>query len=516
MKSLFDQALSWPTLNEAWQRVRENKGCVGTDGETIEAFEYDLQAKLYKLRNEVLTGAYRPQPLLCLVVEAPGKKPRSLSIPVVRDRVLQTAVAIVLTPLFEAEFEDCSFAYRRGRSVDLAVRRVIRYRDEGFRWVVDADIASFFGEVDHELLVREVALLVPDERLLGLIQQWLKAQVEEDGVLRSLTKGLPQGSPLSPLLANLYLDHLDEALLEEDLRLVRFSDDFLILCRDRERAQAALELTEEVLETLRLKLNKPKSRIVNFDQGFRFLGVEFIRSLVLECEYPEWEGADFELSLPSIPNDDTGEAVEPRAAEKAPKTAAETEAPGALALALSEALKEKPVAAAPEPPSVQEEPELIEEQEPSSGQDPRLRTLYLMEHGCVLSREYERFVVRKEGQVVQEVPTLKVDQIMVFGYSQITTQAMTHCLLEKIPIVLLSGKGRYYGVVDSLDTDPVLLHRDQFRQAADADFLPARCQGHRGGQACQHAAYPAALCPQARCPRTAPGGHKPSRLSGGY
>lgn len=120
-------------------------GCAGGDGETLEQFEAHLETNLAALRNKVVQDSYEPRPLLSVVVESPGKKPRRLAVPAVGDRVLQTAVAIVLTPLFEAEFEDCSFAYRRGRSVDLAVRRIMQYRDQGFRWVVDADIASFFG-----------------------------------------------------------------------------------------------------------------------------------------------------------------------------------------------------------------------------------------------------------------------------------------------------------------------------------------------------------------------------------
>ena len=144
--------------------------------------------------------------------------------------------------------------------------------------------------------------------------------------------------------------------------------------------------------------------------------------------------------------------------------------PGALAQALSEALAAQ-AAEADQPPTEEQVTGAPDrEPEPSSGQDPALRTLYLMEHGAVLGKESERFVVRKQGQVVQEVPAIKVDQILIFGNSQITTQAMIHCLLEKIPIVLLSGKGRYYGVVDSFDTDPVLLQRDQFLKSADRSF----------------------------------------------
>ncbi|MCB1809947.1 MAG: CRISPR-associated endonuclease Cas1, partial [Candidatus Competibacteraceae bacterium] len=279
---------------------------------------------------------------------------------------------------------------------------------------------------------------------------------------RRLHKGLPQGSPLSPLLSNLYLDHLDEALVSENLRLVRYADDFLILCKHQEQAEEALELTADVLAALRLTLNQAKTRIIDFERGFRFLGVQFVRSLVLQCRYPETTASDVDKNLPqTVPATQLEHVANTSASPDIPAT------PGALALALQEALAEQP----DELPAANiTETAAPNEREPSSANEPHLQTLYITEHGCVLGKQSERFIVRREGQVIQEIPALKVDQIMIFGNSQITTQAMQFCLLEKIPIVLLSGKGRYFGVVDSMDTDPVLLHRDQFACAADDEF----------------------------------------------
>ena len=475
---LYDQALSMTTLNQAWRKVKENRGRAGTDGETITAFGRGLTAKLVALRDAVRERRYRPRPLLEMRIERPGKKPRVLAIPSVRDRILQTAVALVLTPLFEAEFEDCSFGYRRGRSIDQAVRRIMRYRDEGFRWVVDADISSFFDEIDRSILQAELTERVPDPRLLHLISLWLDAEIDNGVTRRRLSKGLPQGSPLSPILSNLYLDHLDEALIGENLRLIRYADDFLILCKNREQAEEALELTADVLAALKLTLNQTKTRIIDFERGFRFLGVQFVKSLVLQCRYPETTAADVDKNLPQ-PAPVAAPELDAMPMSSEP---AEPAPPSALALALQEALAEQPddahdkvvIPAKKRELSAYEAGDqsmvLVDEREPSSASEPHLQTLYVTEHGCVLGKEYERFIVRREGQVLQEIPALKVDQIMIFGNSQITTQAMQFCLLEKIPIVLLSGKGRYYGVVDSMDTDPVLLHRDQFACAADERF----------------------------------------------
>lgn len=153
--------------------------------------------------------------------------------------------------------------------------------------MVDADISSFFDEINHQVLVREVKKLVKDPAILHLIELWLAAVVIDGPQRFRLIKGVPQGSPVSPLLANLYLDQLDEAALDEHLRLIRFADDFLILCRHKQDADKALDFTAEVLESLRLKLHERKTRVVDFRHGFRFLGVEFVRSLAIKAKYPD-------------------------------------------------------------------------------------------------------------------------------------------------------------------------------------------------------------------------------------
>lgn len=486
MAATLADALTDSSLFEAWIKVRNNRGAPGVDGQTIEDFEENLLGNLGALRKEVRDRTYRSLPLLRVEIPKSSEGMRPLSIPAVRDRVLQTAVALVLTPLFEAEFEDSSFAYRKGRSVRQAVRRIECLRDEGFRWVVDADIDDFFSEIDQTLLMIEVEELVRDEGIRWLLHLWLEAEVQDGEHRYRLRKGVPQGSPISPLLSNLYLDHLDEALLDERLRLVRYADDFLILCKDKSGATDALELTAEVLEGLRLRINHEKTRVVDFNQGFRFLGVQFIRTLAFKVKYDDQD--PFVPSLGEAMRDRQGEPLGRKPMEQDAPTAASNENisvpesntfsgndAGFQGSALADAFIEAGVG----PGDFQEQPGMPQQIEPPPeealtkmppGQDPRLRTLYLFKHGSVLGKESERFVIRREGRLSAEIPALKVDQIMVFGNAQITTQAMHFCLLEKIPVFLLSAQGRFYGLIDSFDTDPVHLHRDQFRRADDPGF----------------------------------------------
>lgn len=481
----LDEVISPATLFAAWEKVLSNKGVGGVDRQSLEDFELSLKQNLDTLANEVLYGTYRPLPLLRVEIDKPSGGKRPLSIPTIRDRVLQTAISLVLTPVFEEEFESISFAYRRGHSVNQAINLIERLRDKGFQWVVDADIHRYFDEVDHDLLMVEVKKLVSDSGILKLIYQWLDAVIVDDNERYRLTKGIPQGSPLSPLLANLFLDHLDEVLLDNNYRLVRYADDFIVLCKTAEKANDALELTQEVLSGLKLSFNKRKTRVVDFNQGFHFLGVQFVRSLALKSKVqtsqtPFNELEDPEEKIPVVnPQSAPSKQVPAKADVKdsnnwysyalPPGTVYTSDAEMREAFSESGILAQQ-LPSETEPEAVLSPPELDDAIEVSESSDPRLKTLYLMEHGSVLGKEYERFVVKKKGVVVKEIPAIHVDQIMVFGNSQLTTQVMQFCLQERIPIYLLSGKGRYYGMVDSFDTEPVLLHREQFSRADEPRF----------------------------------------------
>ena len=269
-------------LHHAFLAVQENHGCAGVDRVTVDQFAEGLTANLLALRGELAGHRYRPLPLLRIQVAKKNGEPRPLSIPAVRDRVVQTALLHRYQPLLEREFESCSYAYRQGRSVRQAVHAIKEYHDQGYCWVVDADIDAFFDTVDHELLMTRVARFIPEPEGRRLIAQWLAAEVW-DGTLATIRQGLPQGSPLSPLLANLFLDELDEAMLARGYRYLRYGDDYVVLCRSPREAHEAMALSAQVLDSLLLKLDE--GEVVSFAQGFTYLGVTFMNGLML-TPYP--------------------------------------------------------------------------------------------------------------------------------------------------------------------------------------------------------------------------------------
>lgn len=219
-------------LQEGWAKVEENDGREGVDHQTCYMFGLDAEQHIAELHGELQSGRYNALPLLRLDIPKPGTtNKRMLLIPTVRDRVVQAATAIVLRPLFEAELEHCTFAYRPGLSYLDAVEAVRQLRDKGYQYVVDADITSYFDRINHELLFSRFRELVPDEEVEKLIRQWVKADMIHGYHRVSRSIGLPQGAVVSPMLANLFLDRFDEELTKQGFQLVRYADD----CAPRRR-----------------------------------------------------------------------------------------------------------------------------------------------------------------------------------------------------------------------------------------------------------------------------------------
>ena len=229
----------------------------------------DWDARLRALQDDLWSGLYRPSPLLWFEIARPdGSRPRRLGIPTVTDRVAQRAAKNVLEPLWEAQFLSCSHGFRPERSVFTAVAHVLWHEAAGRRWVVDADIAACFDTLEHTRLLDAVVRL-GDGRVTDLVAAWLAASTPTPGV------GVVQGAPLSPLLANVYLHPFDVAMLRAGHALVRYADDFVVLCRTRPEAQVALDDAANVLAGLGLSLNREKTRLVRFGPDFTFLGAQF-------------------------------------------------------------------------------------------------------------------------------------------------------------------------------------------------------------------------------------------------
>ena len=277
--SLIDKVYLWRNLFTAWRRVRANKGAHGLDRVTIRAFEADVETHLREIQRKLIERRYTPTPVLRVYIPKASdpKQRRPLGIPVVADRIVQQAILQVVEPLFDGEMSSRSFGFRKGRKAHHALATVIRDAKEGFRVVVDADIASFFDRISHDVVMSRVRARIADGRVLDLIEAFLKAGVSEDGVVTVPTEGCPQGGVISPWLSNLVLDDLDKAIEAKGWRHVRYADDFVVLCRSREEAQEALQFVKEVLGTLKLSLHETKTRLADFSEGFEFLGFRFRR-----------------------------------------------------------------------------------------------------------------------------------------------------------------------------------------------------------------------------------------------
>jgi len=286
-RSTLQRAAAHERLEEALDHVLESSDAAGEDDVEPDEFARGSERRLGEIAHELTTGRYRPSPLTGCLLRKAGGGLRPLAIPTVRDRVAQRAVAQVLAEAVDTLLEDCSYAYRKGFSRAGAARALeIAYAD-GYRYVLDADIAAFFDAVDHRRLFAKLDALWPLDPVVDLLREWVRAPVVFDGRTLARDRGLPQGAGVSPLLANLFLDELDDEVLGAGFRLVRYADDFVVLARDLEEAQRAQTVVQEALADLGLRLAADKTAVRSFDAGFTYLGYLFVRSLVLESEKPD-------------------------------------------------------------------------------------------------------------------------------------------------------------------------------------------------------------------------------------
>lgn len=264
-------------LRAAYAKVARNDGAPGVDHITAEEFGSQLDANLKTLSEDLRTGQYRPQVIRRTLIPKPGtKEKRPLGIPTVRDRVVQAAVVHVIEPIFEKEFATHSYGFRPGLGCKDALRRVDELLESGYAYVVDADLKSYFDTIPHEPLLARLRERIADGRVLTLIEQFLHAGILTDAGLIDPEAGAPQGAVLSPLLSNIYLNPLDHLMVVQGFEMVRYADDFVILCRSAEEAERALGVVQDWTASAGLTLHPTKTRVVDIRQeGFDFLGYHF-------------------------------------------------------------------------------------------------------------------------------------------------------------------------------------------------------------------------------------------------
>lgn len=452
---MFHAAISVPALTEGWLKTLRKGGGPGGDGETVAQFARMADFRIARLAYELQARLYRPGPLRRVAIPKRTGGSRVLSIPCVVDRVAQRAATGILSAVLEPQFEDSSFAYRPGRSVAQAVARVDLLRREGFHFVVDADIRTFFDRVPHALILQKLAAHGVDPQLSELVDLWLDG-FSDDGI------GLAQGSPLSPLLANLHLDALDEAFGPRGpVRIVRFADDFVLLTRTRPGAEGALSKARDLLAQNGLDLNLAKTRIVPFDQALRFLGHVFVRGLVLTA--PEDDAPQIPiLSRGAPPSSGSDDAAEEDAAQDA------------LAATFDADPRERVAGSTPNvAPSAAFDPaaaalDLIrtteqEEEDFATG----LAPLYVLEPGRRLVAERDGFVVLDGGRARLRLPPALVGRIDLGAQVEAEDTVFRLAAAHAIPVTLLNEAGLPQAVLMPAIRDDAGLHLAQARLALD-------------------------------------------------
>lgn len=277
--ALHDKVYRKDILMEAWKRVKANRGAGGIDNITIADVEaYGLEKFIQEIQQELKEGRYHPKPVRRTYIPKGKTEKRPLGIPIIKDRVIQMAVKIVIEPIFEADFKECSYGFRPKRSAHQALDIIRKDTRRKGWWIVDADIKGYFNNINHEKLMLMVKQRISDRKILKMIWQWLKAGVMEAGEYVKSDLGSPQGGVISPLLANIYLHYLDckwEYHYQHLGKLIRYCDDFVVICRTKKDAEHALKAVKSIMERLELELHSEKTKLTSMwdgKEGFDFLG----------------------------------------------------------------------------------------------------------------------------------------------------------------------------------------------------------------------------------------------------
>jgi CRISPR-associated protein Cas1 len=413
-ETLFSRLSSPEQLSLAWQRVKANGGAAGRDGITVERFALVAAAQIDLLARQLGDGSYRPSPARRVYLPKRSGGVRPLDIPSVFDRVAQASCAMVLDERLDRVMEDSSFAYRRGRSVAQAVARIAALRRNGFVHVVDGDIKAYFETIPHERLMAKLERHVDDAAVIDLIWLWLETY--------SLTgRGVPQGSPVSPLLANLYLDDVDERIVGRGVRLVRFADDYLLLCTSAAAAEGAMARMAALLADEGLEMHPEKSRVTSFEEGFRFLGHVFVRA----------------LTMPEERADETPDEDAIAAAESAARAADE------------------------------EAVEAFPESEPEKRLSDPLFPVYVVEPGRTLIVRGARLALRDDAGRLVDLPPRAIQRIELGADAEATMAALDLAAAHGVEVVRIGGDGALLGRYEATAPERARRHLAQARTILD-------------------------------------------------
>jgi CRISPR-associated protein Cas1 len=455
--------LSQINFQQAWEKVASNQGTSGVDRQTIDDFARNSDRNLHLLLKKVTEGEYIPMPLRQVFIPKKRGGWRELGIPTVRDRIVQQVLLNVLHPLLEPQFESCSFAYRPKRSPKMAVQQISNWHQRGYEWVLDADIVDYFKNVQFNRLMAEVRERVsPKNYGVTIIEQLIPAFLQS-GVLTTSgiilpEKGLAQGSVISPILSNVYLDDFDEIMGASGLKLVRFADDFVVMAKKEHRIIEAKQEISELLTAIGLQLHSDKTQITNFDKGFRFLGHTFVGDLILPTPKKEDNEKKAVISSPDLQlvyADPQTEVLPMQKAMLQAIKASHQLIPPPLYVVLGYKIREKI-------------PVKISSSEPiwTTG----MSALYLVVQGTQLNKEQGRFLVKPPNGATEEIPLREVEQILVFGNIQISNAVISACLDAQIIVIFLTQLGEYKGHLWSASLNSLSAEAAQWQKLSNAEF----------------------------------------------
>ncbi len=450
-------------LQTSWKKVSANKGIAGVDGVTIQTFATHLDTNLNTLLSAWNHGNYAPSPYRPLTIQPNEKKTRQLAIPTVADRIIHTAIAQKLVAKFEPEFEHISYGYRPNRSYTHAIRHIEQLRNQGYLYVLDADIKGYFDHICHKRLKQILQKYLEDNWVESIMTLLLSQQMPAQTLLFGveLGRGIPQGSPLSPLLANLYLDGFDEALLDRGEQIVRYADDFVVLVTHEQQAQHCLAFVTQYLASLKLQLNTEKTRVVSFQDGFTFLGVSFLDNMVLPLK------THTEKALVNIGKHEL---------EMADDEALSLHSEEDVALNqtlwhsnLPPALRSLQAAIYDDDNVLPIEPDQARIERLSLNHIARLKLVYIHKQGAAVHKRGNRINVFFDGKPLNSIPANTIDMMLCFGAVHLTQAVQRFCLENDISVVWLSQSGQYLGCMSAPFQGDPLLTAAQVNSRADPD-----------------------------------------------